>query len=211
MRAYLAELLGAFFLVFTFLSTAQAPVGVAAVAVAAVLVACVWAGAHISGGHFNPAVSLAAYLRHRLSLVDLWSYWAAQLAGALAAALVATVALPLRHRGLDVTGAGAVPALLVEFVFTFALIYVVLSVGVSDQQERNVFYGVAVGGVALVGGLAVQSLSGAAFNPAVAFGMTIDGEFAWPGLWVYLLGEVLGSVAAAAFAARSLPARPAAH
>lgn len=209
MRAYLAEFLGAFFLVFTFLSTASAPVGVAAVAVAAVLVACVWAGAHVSGGHFNPAVSLAAYLRRRLTLVDLWSYWAAQLAGALAAALVASAALPLGHRNLDVTGAGAVPALLVELVFTFALVYVVLSFGVSDRQEHNVLYGLAVGAVALVGGLAVESLSGAAFNPAVAFGMTVDGEFAWPGLWVYLVAEVLGSVAAAAFVARSIPAQPA--
>jgi aquaporin Z len=209
-RAYLAEFLGAFFLVFTFLSTASAPTEVAAVAVAAVLVASLWAGAHVSGGHFNPAVSLAAFLRHRLSLLDLWSYWAAQLGGALVAALVAMVALPLRHRGLDVTGAGALPALLVESLFTFALVYVVLSVGVSDRQEHNVFYGVAVGAVALVGGLTVASLSGAAFNPAVAFGMTVDGEFAWPGLWVYLVGQAVGALAAAAFSAQSLPAQPAA-
>jgi aquaporin Z len=206
-RAYLAEFLGVFFVAFTYLSTASAPVGVSALAVGSVVTACVWAGAHLSGGHYNPAVSLAAYLRHRLSLVDLWSYWAAQLGGALSAALVAMVALPLRHRALDVTGSGVAPALVVEALFTFALVYVVLSVRTSTTQERNVFPGVAVGAVVLVGALTVGALSGAAFNPAVAFAMTVDGEFGWPGLWVYLVAEVLGALAAAAFAARSLPAQ----
>jgi aquaporin Z len=210
-RAYLAEFLGAFFLVLTFLGTASAPPEVSAVAVAAVLVASVWAGAHLSGGHFNPAVSLAAFLRHRLSLADLWSYWASQLGGALVAALVALVSLPLRHRDLDVTGAGTMPALLGELVFTFALVHVVLSGEVSDRQEHNVFRGFRVGAVALVGGLTVASLSGAAFNPAVVFGMTVDGEFAWPGVWVYLVAQGIGAVAAAGFAGRALPARTAAQ
>jgi aquaporin Z len=207
-RAYLAEFIGAFLLVFTFLSTASAPAGVSAVAVAAVLVASVWAGAHLSGGHFNPAVSLGVFLRHRLSLVDLWSYWAAQLGGALVAALLAVLAVPLRQRPLDVTGSGMLPALLVELLFTFALVYVVLSVDVSARQEHNVFYGVTVGAVALVGGLAVSSLSGGAFNPAVTFGMTVDGQFAWPGLWVYLVAQFGGAVAAATFAARAHATRP---
>ena len=96
MRPYLSEFLGAFFLVFTFLSTSVASSELAAVAVAAVVVAAVWAGAHLSGGHFNPAVTLATYLRHQLSLADLWTYWAAQLAGAFAAALLAMTAFP-RH------------------------------------------------------------------------------------------------------------------
>ena len=206
MRPYLSEFLGAFFLVFTFLSTSTASSGLAAVAVAAVMVAAVWAGAHLSGGHFNPAVTLATYLRHQLSLADLWSYWAAQLAGAFAAALLAMTAFPQHLDGMDVTGSAAVPALLVELLFTFAIVYVVLSVGVSPYQEANVFYGVAVGVVVLVGSLTAGGVSGAAFNPAVAFGMTVDGGFAWSGIWVYLVAETGGAVAAAAFASLAVPA-----
>jgi aquaporin Z len=206
-RPYLSEFLGAFFLVFTFLSTSVAPAELAAVAVAAVMVAAVWAGAHVSGGHFNPAVTLATYLRHQLSLADLWSYWAAQLAGAFAAALLAMTAFPRQLDGLGVTGSAALPALLVEFLFTFAIVYVVLSIRVSPFQEQNVFYGVAVGVVVLVGSLTAAGVSGAAFNPAVVFGMTVDGGFAWPGTWIYLVAEVTGAVAAAAFASFAVPAQ----
>ena len=154
-RAYLAESLGAFFVVFTFLGTSTAAPAVTALAVASVLAASVWVGAHVSGAHFNPAVSLGAFLRHRLSLADLWSYWAAQLGGAFVAALVGTAAFrPVRH-GLDVSeGPAVLPALLGEFVFTFALVYVVLSVAASRTQEHDVFYGVAAGAVVLVGSLA---------------------------------------------------------
>ena len=206
MRPYLSEFLGAFFLVFTFLSTSVASSELAAVAVAAVVVAAVWAGAHLSGGHFNPAVTLATYLRHQLSLADLWTYWAAQLAGAFAAALLAMTAFPRHLDGPDLTGGAALPALLVEFLFTFAIVHVVLSIRVSPYQEQNIFYGVAVGVVVLVGSLTVGGVSGAAFNPAVAFGMTVDGGFAWSGIWVYLVAEVAGAVAAAAFASFAVPA-----
>jgi aquaporin Z len=205
-RPYLSEFLGAFFLVFTFLSTSVAPSELAAFAVAAVVVAAMWAGAHLSGGHFNPAVTLATYLRRQLSLADLWSYWAAQLAGAFAAALLAMTAFPRLPDAVDVSGSAALPALLVEFLFTFAIVYVVLSIRVSPFQEQNVLYGVAVGAVVLVGSLTVGDVSGAAFNPAVAFGMTVDGGFAWPGIWVYLVAEVTGAVAATAVASFAVPA-----
>ena len=88
MRSYLAEFMGAFFLAFSVLSTEVVSPVLAAVTAGTVLVGCVWAGAHISGAHFNPAVTLGVYLRGGLSMLDLWSYWAAQLAGALAAAIV---------------------------------------------------------------------------------------------------------------------------
>lgn len=206
MRAYLAESLGAFFVVFTFLGTSTTAPAVTALAVGSVLAASVWVGAHVSGAHFNPAVSLGAFLRHRLSLADLWSYWAAQLGGAFVAALVGmAVFRPVRH-GLDVSqGPALLPALLGEFVFTFALVYVVLSVAASRTQEHDVSYGVAAGAVVLVGSLAVAGLSGAAFNPAVVFAMTVDGEFAWPAIWVYLAAELSAAVAASACATRALP------
>lgn len=221
MRSYLAELLGAFFLVFTVLSTSAVAPVIAAAAVGGVLTACVWIGAQVSGAHFNPAVTLAVYLRGGLSLLDLWSYWAAQLAGALIASMLA-LAIPFSGGDLDVSGRSTVvPALVVEFLFTFALVSVVLAFSASpgpksrdrttSRPERYVVYGVAVGVVVLAGMLTVSAVSGAAFNPAVAFGLAVDGEFAWAAIWVYVSAELVAGAAAAAFVSRTrpLPAEPA--
>lgn len=203
MRGYLAEFLGTFFLVFTFLSAAASDAPLAAVSVSAMLVATVWAGAHISGAHFNPAISLGVFLQHRLSLADLFSYWAAQLLGALVASSIGMWIFELPHRALDVSRSdGLLPALVVELLFTFALVYVVLSIGASKDQKTNLFYGLAMGLVVLAGTLTVAQVSGAAFNPAIAFGMAVAGEFGWSSIWVYLLAEMAGGGVAAAFAAR---------
>lgn len=203
MRSYVAEFLGAFFVVFTALSTAAVSPVLCALSVGAVVVACIWVGAHISGAHFNPAVTFAVYLRGGLSLLDLWSYWAAQLGGAFVAAVAGLAVSPVSGSGFDVSvPTELMPAMLVEFLFTFALVYVVLSVGPSRHQEKNVFYGLAVGLVVLAGILTVSGISGAAFNPAVAFGMTVDGEFAWQAIWVYVGAELCGAVAAAGVMSR---------
>ena len=209
MRRYSAELLGAFFVVFTFLSaSSRSNPDLAALAVSAVLVASVWGAAHISGAHFNPAVSFGVFLRGGMSALDLVRYWASQLAGALLAAVLALWLFPVSglatgiSRGLS-TSAGLVAALAVEFAFTFALVWVVLTIGASRKQERNVRYGLAVGLVVLVGTLVVADISGAAFNPAVAFGMSVDGKVGWGSTAVYLLAELTGGGAAAVLVART--------
>lgn len=203
MRGYLAELLGTFFLVFTFLGAATSDDPLAAVSVSAVLVATVWAGAHISGAHFNPAITFGAFLRHRLSLADLLSYWAAQLLGALLASEVGMWIFETPPRLSDVSGVdGPLPVLVVELLFTFALVYVVLSVGAVKEQTGNLLYGLAMGLVVLAGTLTVARVSGAAFNPAIAFGMAVAGGSGWSSIWVYLLAEVAGGGFAAVFASR---------
>lgn len=205
MRSYLTESLGAFFLVFTVLSTVAASSGLAAASVGTVLVGCVWAGAHVSGGHFNPAVTFGVFLRGGLSVLDLWSYWAAQLAGALLAAVVALVVLPRSTPSAAHSGDRLLPLGVVEFVFTFALVFVMLSIGASRRQQSNVFLGVSVGVVVLGGMLAISALDVGAFNPAVAFGMSVDGAADWLEVAVYVLAELVAAGAAAALAARVPP------
>jgi aquaporin Z len=204
-RRYAAELLGAFFLVLTLLCTSAVSLVLAAASVAAVLVVCVWVGAHLSGGHFNPAVTLGVYLRGGMSSLDLWSYWAAQLSGALLAAVVAMLVLPGRSAGVPDASTVA-PVAVLELLFTFALVYVVLSVGASGQQELNVFLGVASGVVVLAGMLAVSALSTAAFNPAIAFGLSVDGVVDWPTVAAYVGAELVGGATAAVVAPRTRPA-----
>jgi aquaporin Z len=202
-RSYLAELLGAFFLVFAVLCCAPVSAALTAVCVATVLVVCVWVGAHVSGGHFNPAVTLGVYLSGGMSSLDLLSYWAAQLAGALLAAVVAMTVLPSDASRVAADASTLAPVTVVELLFSFALVYVVLSVGASRRQELNVFLGVACGVVVLAGMLAVSALSTGAFNPAIAFGLGVDGDAGWPTSAVHVAAELVGGAAAAAFVRRT--------
>lgn len=210
MRSYLAEFLGAFFLVFVVLSTTAVSHVLAAATTGTVLVGCVWVGAHISGAHFNPAVTLGVFLRGGLSMLDLWSYWAAQLLGALAASVVA-LGIPadgsdsgslLLTTGLSDLG----PALVVEVLFTFALVYVVLTIGASRRQEHNLFLGLAAGVVVLAAMLAASPTTSAALNPAVAFGLSVDGAVGWPSVAALVASELVGAAIAAVLVSRTQPA-----
>ena len=210
MRSYLAEFLGAFFLVFVVLSTTAVSHVLAAATTGTVLVGCVWVGAHISGAHFNPAVTLGVFLRGGLSMLDLWSYWAAQLLGALAASVVA---LGIPAGGSDSgsrvlsTGLGDLgPTLVVEVLFTFALVYVALSIAASRRQEHNLFLGLAMGVVVLAGMLAASSTTSAALNPAVAFGLSVDGALGWPAVGALVVAELVGATLAAVLVSRTQPA-----
>jgi aquaporin Z len=198
MRKYVAEFIGTFGLVFTVGCAVLTHSVFAPLAIGAALMVMVYAGGHISGGHFNPAVSLAVFVRNRLNGGDLGGYWAAQLLGGLVAALLARyVVNPASVAALSLSGRTVVAALLAEFLFTFALAYVVLNAATSKDHPSNSFYGLAIGFTVFVGVSAVGSISGGAFNPAVAFGASIMGLFSWSDIWVYLLAELVGGAAAA--------------
>ena len=195
---YLYEFIGTFFLVFTVGMTVISPNAIgpfAPLAIGSILAVMVYAGGHISGGHYNPAVSLAVYIRGKLQLQDLFIYWVAQLLAAVAAAFLtiylkgtaAEQALPL----------DTVKVLIVEFLFTFALCFVVLNVATSKATEGNSYYGLAIGFTVLVGAYAVGTISGAAFNPAVALGAAILNLSQWSGLWIFVLANLLGGTTAA--------------
>ena len=90
-----------------------------------------------------------------------------------------------------------VPALVAEFIFTFALVYVVLNVATAKGTDGNSFYGWAIGSTVLVGAYAVGGISGGAFNPAVAIGASLMGALSWGNIWIYLVANLLGGAAAA--------------
>jgi aquaporin Z len=162
----------------------------------------IYAGGHLSGGHYNPAVTMAVLVRRRITLREAAGYWVAQLgAGLLAAVVVRTVVDPA-HAAVGATmllrGRTELAAFVVELLFTFALCYVVLNVATSKDHRDNSFYGLAIGFTVVAGAVAVGAISGAAFNPAVALGAAAMGMFAWPTLWVYLVAQILAGIAAGA-------------
>jgi aquaporin Z len=206
-RKLVVEAIGAFFLMFT-VGTASATAGnLAPLAIGSALMVMVFAGGHISGGHYNPAVSTAVFARGKMTLREYLSYIAAQAVGAvLAGLLVRGVLAPAATAAVAGTG----KILVVEFLFTFALAYVVLNVATAKDTENNSFYGLAIGFTIMVGAFAVGKISGGAFNPAVALGASVLGMFAWSHIWIYLLAELVGGAAAAGvFLVTQLPAEPA--
>lgn len=208
-RRYVTELIGTFLFTFAVIGIVATPdCGVAgsALGIGAALMVMVYASGHVSGGHLNPAVSIAAYLRGALSRTDLGPYVAAQLLGALAAFAVGSILWHDKYFGQSVDLNGKIwAALFAELVFTFALCYVVLHTATSKDNAGNSFYGLAIGFVVAAGVVAVGSVSGASFNPAITFGLSLGGLFSWKFIWVYLIAEGLGAVLAAyAYQATSL-------
>lgn len=192
----LVEFIGTFFLVFTVGATIRATAPLAPLAIGAVLMVMVYAGGHISGGHYNPAVTVAALVRRRIGAGEAAGYWAAQLSAGLLAAVVAgaTISASPVHT-VAPRGHGMTSALIVEFLFTFALAYVVLNVATSKDHPDNSFYGLAIGFTVVVGAVSVGDISGGAFNPAVVVGGAAMGLLGWSTL-TYLVPELIGAVAA---------------
>src|SRR5215813_7397868 len=224
MRKYVTEFIGTFGLVFTVGCAIFSGSPLAPLAIGAALMVVIYAGGHISGGHYNPSVTLGVFLRGKIPLADAGPYWAAQFIGAFLAAWLAKFTVnPGPVHTLSTSGAHAVvAAMLAEFVFTFALVYVMLNVATSKDQPGNQFFGLAIGFTVTAGAFAVGTISGGAFNPAVAFGAMLMGLINWGNFYIYLIGNVLGgAVAALVFkylnpddvlegplAGKSLPQRP---
>jgi aquaporin Z len=193
-RKLVVEFIGTFFLVFTICTALANAPELAPLAIGAALMVMVFAGGHVSGAHYNPAVSLAVFLRGKMDQQELIPYWVAQVAGAILAALAARV---LGFDGDDAADFEAGKALLAEFLFTFALAWVVLNVATARGTEDNSFYGLAIGFTVMAGAFAVGAVSGGAFNPAVAVGVIVDGLVEFKDIWIYLIANFAGGAAAA--------------
>jgi aquaporin Z len=197
-RKYTAEFIGTFFLVFTIVSTVRAQAPLAPLAIGVTLTAMIFAGGHVSGAHFNPAVTLAVALRGAMSARDIPDYITAQVAGAISAALAATTIGGSAHvTALTLSGRQIGAALAAEALVTFALAYVVLNVATSKDHPNNSFYGLAIGFTVMAGAVAVGGISGGVFNPAVAFGVSSAGLVSWSLLWIYIVADLAGAAAAA--------------
>ena len=197
MNKYLVELVGTFFLVFTIGCTVvgNGAGALAPLAIGSALMVMVFAGGHISGGHYNPAVTLGVWLRGKCEVKDVAPYMIFQVIGSVFAAL----AVKYLKTGAAVTpmSLNTLPALLAEFLFTFALVFVVLNTATAKGTAGNSFYGLAIGFTVMSGAYAVGNISGAALNPAVAVGISVIGLAAWPSIWVYWLAEFAAGAAAA--------------
>ena len=196
LRKCVVEAIGVFFLVLTIGLVVMEPgIGpLAPLAIGGVLMVLVYAGGHISGAHYNPAITVAVLIRGKATTAELVGYWVAQLLGAVAAALTIGV---FTDAGSTPAVFRVAPALLAEFLFTFALAYVVLNVATARGTAGNSYYGLAIGFTVVAGAWAVGGISGAAFNPAVALGITLMGLSAPSFIWVFLVANFLGAVAAA--------------
>jgi len=195
MNKYIAEFIGTFFLVLTIGCTGiGAGAGVIApLAIGAALMVMVFAGGHISGAHYNPAVTLGVLIRGKVNVADVVPYWIAQFVAAAIAALLTSRVL---RDGVPVTAITphVGPALLAEFLFTFALVYVVLNTATAEGTSGNSFYGLAIGMTVMTGAFAVGDISGGAFNP---LGICVLGISSWGNIWIYLLANFAAAVVAA--------------
>lgn len=197
MNKYLVEFVGTFFLVLTIGCTVvgNGAGALAPIAIGCVLMAMVFAGGHISGAHYNPAITLGVWIRGKCPTRDVVPYMAFQVMGAILAAL----AVKYLKAGAVVAPMNlvTVPVMLAEFLFTFALVFVVLNTATAKDTVGNSFYGLAIGFTVLAGAFAVGNISGGAFNPSVAIGISLMGLLPWPDIWIYLVAEFLGGAVAA--------------
>jgi aquaporin Z len=189
MNKYITEFIGTFFLVLTVGLTGNP------LAIGSALMVMIYAGGHISGGHYNPAVTLAVLIRKRISVGDAMIYMGSQLAGGVAAALIVGVFKELpseAHQSLDNT-----KAILAEVLGTFALAYVILNVATAKANAGNSYFGLAIGFTVLAMAVCFGQYSGGAFNPAVAVGASVMKAFEWSNIWIYIVGCFGGGALAA--------------
>jgi aquaporin Z len=194
LRSAIAELVGTFVFVFAIIGAVNSGSALTPLAIGFALMIMVYATGHISGAHLNPAVSVGVWLRGAIGLVGLGVYIVAQLIGAALAAALSLVLWPAAEVPVAVEVG---PAILAEALWTFVLVYVVLNVATSKDHPNNSFYGLAIGITVFVGAVGLGSVSGGGFNPAVALGLSITGQFDWANYWIYLLAPVVGGAIAA--------------
>ncbi len=195
MNKLITEFIGTFFLVLTIGCTGipAAPGVIPPLAIGAALMVMIFAGGHISGAHYNPAVTLAVWIRGRIEAKMAFGYMAIQCVGALAAAVVVGYLVGM-GKPMQVTGMGQ--AWVAEFLFTFALAYVVLNAATAKANAGNSFYGLAIGMTVMTGAFAVGPISGGAFNPAVAVGVMVMQLINPHDIWVHLSADFVGGAVA---------------
>ncbi len=197
MNKYIVEFIGTFFLLFVIgLCVIDPGAGpMAPLAIGTVLMVMVYAGGYISGGHYNPAVTLGVWMRGKCETKDVPFYMIAQVLGAVVASLLV---LKMKHSSMIVAAApNAINVLIAEFIFTFALVYVVLTTATSKATSGNSYYGLAIGFTLMAAAYSIGNISGCAINPAVSIGITVMGLSKLSNLWIFLIANFAGGALAA--------------
>jgi aquaporin Z len=199
-RRYIAEFIGTFFLVLTICMVGYGKVSsdLQPLAVGTVLIAMIYACGHISAAHFNPAVTVAFFLRGKIDIKNAGFYILAQMLGGIAAALLTGVLIsakpPTTSLMLPPQYFSVIPAILSEVVGAFALVWVILNVATAKALEGNSFYGIAIGFTITALMYTLGNVSGSVFNPAVAVATCIVQFSSWNNLWIYMVGSIIGAV-----------------
>lgn len=194
------EFVGTFFLTLTICTAATMGTAgdLAPFAIASTLMVMIYAGGHVSGAHYNPAVTISIYIRGACEKSEVAPYIAAQLtAGVIGAMVASNVLFANGHDAISEITMETGPALASELLFTFALAYVILNVATSEATQGNGYYGAAIALVVLAGALTVGTISGASFNPAVSASLVASGAMEFADLWVHLAPQVSGGALAA--------------
>lgn len=195
MKKYVAEFIGTFFL--------MAAIGLAVfgnagewtpAAIGLTLLAMIYATGHVSKAHFNPAVTVGFWIRGELDVREIIPYFLAEFGGAVAGAFLA--AFLYNTTGTPVPETDLARVFVAELFFTFALVFVIMSVATAEGAKGNQFYGAAIAAIVVGGILCVGDISGAVFNPCVAIGMLAVGLKDLSTLWVFLVAQFLGGALA---------------
>jgi aquaporin Z len=201
MRRYLTEFIGTLFFVLTIGLVVTQRNPMAPLIIGSVLMVVVYMGAHVSGAHYNPAVSLALFLRGKLRRSDLLPYIAAQVLGALVGAFLSYLIMDRTFGPEPAATTTTATVLLVEGLYTCLLALVVLNCATREATKGNSYYGLAIGFTILVASYAGGAITGGAYNPAIATGALVINSVYGIGnlshLWLYLVGPFAGGVLAA--------------
>jgi aquaporin Z len=196
LRKCVVEFIGTFFLIFVIgCVSSQAHVFLGPLAIGAALMVMIFAGGHISGAHYNPAVTIGVWIRGACNGLQTGCYIIAQILAAFAASIAVPILFghTITPSAMGSTG----QVILAEFLGTFALVYTVLNVATAPATAGNSFYGLAIGFTVFVQAVAVGSVSGGAFNPAVAVAASFLGAVKGQNLVIYWLSELIAAAAAA--------------
>ena len=173
----------------------------APIAIGAMVTAMLYSYGHVSGAHFNPSVTMAVFIRGKISLLTLIPYFAFQVAGAVAGATIAVRVvggvqyLPAFELDHDAVSTG--DAFLLEFLYTYALCTTVLNTATTASLHGNQFYGIAIGFVLIAGITSIGPVTGAALNPAFATAFhVIHSKFSQSDLWVYWISGLMAGICA---------------
>jgi len=199
MNKYIIEFLGTSFLVLI-IGLSQNPI-----AIGLGLAVLVYMGAHISGAHYNPAVSLSMLINKQIQLKEFSFYVASQLLGSVVATYLVVL---LGNDDFNVVSntSDISSFFFAEILFTFLLVFVILNVALNKNLKGNQFYGLAIGLTVTAGAFSVGDISGAVFNPAVSFGpsffsfidpQVVGNDISSSDFFLYyLISGIIGSVVA---------------